>query len=132
MMKLVTLENDPDNPWSMTTMLRHAGYHCRGYGSPHALIDSPWVLEADLAIVDSDAMKLDKRLVSYLAEIFWPDRRMLLVGSDERRLSQMIRAGVGRVSEKHSQRDVGWLRHHYCHPVWPLRLRDARARRAGG
>jgi DNA-binding response OmpR family regulator len=95
MMKLVTLENDPDNPWSMTTMLRHAGYHCRGYGSPHALIDSPWVLEADLAIVDSDAMKLDKRLVSYLAEIFWPDRRMLLVGSDERRLSQMIREKDG-------------------------------------
>jgi DNA-binding response OmpR family regulator len=90
-MKLVTLENDPDNPRSMAAMLRQAGYHCRGYGTPHALVDSPWVVEADLAIVDTDAMKLDKRLISYLAEIFWPEQKMLLVGSDERRLSQMIR-----------------------------------------
>jgi len=94
-MKLVTLENDPDNPWSMATVLRHAGYHCRGYGTPHALVDSPWVVEADLAIVDTDAMKLDKRLISYLAEIFWPERKMLVVGSDERRLSQMIREKDG-------------------------------------
>jgi DNA-binding response OmpR family regulator len=92
-MKLVTLENIPDNPWSMATTLRHAGYHCRGYDTPRALTDSPWSAEADLAIVDSDAMKLDKRLASYLTEVVWPDRKMLIVGRDERRLTQWIRDG---------------------------------------
>jgi DNA-binding NtrC family response regulator len=55
-MKLVTLENDSDNSWSMNNTLRHAGYHCRGYYSIDALLESPWAAESDLAIIDSDGL----------------------------------------------------------------------------
>jgi DNA-binding response OmpR family regulator len=82
-MKLVTLENDPDNSWSMNNTLRHAGYHCRGYYSIDALLESPWAAESDLAIVDSDG--LDQGLLVYLAQTLSPDRPMLFVGNDERR-----------------------------------------------
>jgi DNA-binding response OmpR family regulator len=88
-MKLVTLENDPDNSWSMNNALRHAGYHCRGYYSIDALLESPWAAESDLAIIDSDG--LDKGLLAYLAQTLSPDRPMLFVGSDERRPGGLAR-----------------------------------------
>jgi DNA-binding response OmpR family regulator len=81
-MKLVTLEKDPDNPWSLANMLRQAGYHCRGYRSVNALVESPWVEECDLAIIDVDQMKLDRRLIAYLSQTFWPNRPMLFVGDE--------------------------------------------------
>lgn len=88
-MKLVTLENDPDNSYSLNNSLRQAGYHCRGYYSIDALLESPWAGESDLAIVDSDG--LDKGLLAYLAQTLAPDRAMLFVGNDERRLAEVIR-----------------------------------------
>lgn len=78
-MKLVTLENDPGDTWSLTHALRDAGYHCRGYRTVDALIGSPWVQEADLAIIDADGSNIGRRLVACLAEEFWPDRPMLFV-----------------------------------------------------
>ncbi|HEY1998427.1 response regulator transcription factor [Paraburkholderia sp.] len=90
-MKLVTLENDPDNSWSLNNTLRQGGYHCRGYQSIDVLIESPWVEEADLAIIDGDGMKLDKRLIERLGQTFWPERPMLFVGNDERQLSRLAR-----------------------------------------
>src|SRR5271154_4834477 len=88
-MKLVTLENDPDNSWSMNNALRHAGYHCRGYYSIDALLESPWAAESDLAIIDSDG--LDKGLLAYLAQTLSPALPMVFVGSDERRPGGLAR-----------------------------------------
>jgi DNA-binding response OmpR family regulator len=88
-MKLVTLENDPDNSCSMNNALRHAGYHCRGYYCIDALLESPWAAESDLAVIDSDG--LDKGLLAYLAQTLSPDRPMLFVGNDERRPGGLIR-----------------------------------------
>jgi DNA-binding response OmpR family regulator len=88
-MKLVTLENDPDNSWSMNNTLRHAGYHCRGYYSIDELLESPWAAESDLAVVDCDG--LDEGLLAYLAQTLAPDRPMLFVGNDERRLGGLTR-----------------------------------------
>lgn len=90
-MKLVTLENDPDDSWSLTHALRHAGYHCRGYRTLNALIGSPWVQEADLAIIDGDGMNLDRRLIACLAQEFWPDRPMLFVGNPDYRFDEVVR-----------------------------------------
>jgi DNA-binding response OmpR family regulator len=88
-MKLVTLENDSDNSWSMNNTLRHAGYHCRGYYSIDALLESPWAAESDLAIIDSDG--LDKGLLAYVAQTLSPDRPMLFIGNDERRAGELTR-----------------------------------------
>ena len=79
-MKLLTLERDPDNAGSLVNMLRHAGYHCRGYHNINALVESPWVEECDLVIIDSHELKLDRRVVDYLAQTFWSERPMLFVG----------------------------------------------------
>lgn len=88
-MKLVTLENDPDNSWSLNNTLRHAGYHCRGYSNIDELLESPWSAESDLAIIEGDG--LDKGLVEFVAQTLWPERPMLFVGTDERLLSSLTR-----------------------------------------
>lgn len=90
-MKLVTLEKDPDNPWSLANMLRRAGYHCRGYCNINALVESPWVEECDLAIIDPHELKLDRRIVGYLAQTFWSERPMLFVGDAGRRSRTLAR-----------------------------------------
>lgn len=90
-MKLVTLEKDPDNPWSLANMLRHAGYHCRGYRNINALVESPWVEECDLVIIDAHDLKLDRRIIGYLAQTFWSDRPMLFVGDAGRRSETLAR-----------------------------------------
>ncbi|RFU49469.1 response regulator transcription factor [Paraburkholderia sp. DHOC27] len=84
-MKLVTLEKDADNPLSLANMLRAAGYHCRGYRNINELVESPWVEACDLVIIDTQEMKLDGRLIGYLAQTFWSDRPMLFVGNETRR-----------------------------------------------
>jgi DNA-binding response OmpR family regulator len=90
-MKLVTLEKAPDNPWSLANMLHHAGYHCRGYGSINELVESLWVEECDLVIIDAHEMQFDRRLIGYLAQTFWSDRPMLFVGDEGRRLETLVR-----------------------------------------
>jgi DNA-binding response OmpR family regulator len=89
-MKLAILENDPDHSWSLNNMLRQAGYHARGFSNVDELLESPWSAEADLAIIESDG--LDKGLIDFVAETLWPERPMLLVGTDERALAALSRA----------------------------------------
>lgn len=90
-MKLVTLEKGPDNPWSLANMLRQAGYHCRGYPGINALVESPWVEECDLVIVDPHEMQFDKRIIGYLAQTFWSDRPMLFVDDEGHRAQTLAR-----------------------------------------
>jgi DNA-binding response OmpR family regulator len=89
-MKLVTLENDPDNSWSLNNILRQAGYHARGFSNVDEFLESPWSAESDLAIIESDG--LDKGLIDFVAETLWPERPMLLIGSDEHALAALTRA----------------------------------------
>jgi DNA-binding response OmpR family regulator len=90
-MKLVTLEKEPDNAWSFAYMLREAGYHCRGYRNINELVESPWVEQCDLVIIDVHELKLDRRLIDYLAATFWSDRPMLFVGNQECRPENLAR-----------------------------------------
>lgn len=90
-MKLVILEIGPDNSWSLNNTLRQGGYHCRSYASIDELVESNWVEDADLVIIDCDGLKLEKRLIDYLGQTFWPDRPMLFVGNDERQISRLAR-----------------------------------------
>lgn len=90
-MKLVTLEKDADKPWSLTSMLRDAGYHCRGYRNINELAESPWVEQCDLVVIDAQETKLDQRLMGYLAESYWTDRPMLFVGNEPHRPDALTR-----------------------------------------
>jgi DNA-binding response OmpR family regulator len=90
-MKLVTLEKDPENTWSLANMRHEAGYHCRGYRNINELVESPWVEECDLVVIDIHEMKLDRRLLDYLAQTFWSDRPMLFVGNEACRPENLSR-----------------------------------------
>ncbi|SFU26556.1 response regulator transcription factor [Paraburkholderia aspalathi] len=96
-MKLVALESDPNHQWSLTRTLRQAGYHCRGYQTVHALMESPWAEEADLAIIDGDGVHLDMRLIERLRQRFWSDRPMLFIGSRDYQFGHIARDGDGRL-----------------------------------
>ncbi|MGQ7935371.1 response regulator transcription factor [Paraburkholderia sp. D1E] len=96
-MKLVALEIDPNHQWSLTRALRQAGYHCRGYQTVQTLMDSPWAEEADLAVIDGDAMHLDRQLIERLRQRFCSGRPMLFIGSRNYQFDQVVRDEDGRL-----------------------------------